>query len=194
MPRLDLAAVRPQVGDERVGDALRAAARVGPAVARVRVRGEEEPGCRGADRGERWCSRARALRTAARSPLRSRRSRGRGRSRAAARAARSGPSVTGCRGTRSSWDPVKSTRPSRCELERTQHRPPCAGVAAEPVGGALEVAPRDRGARRRRAAARTRSRARSTRCARAARRRGRRASSARRGAPPSRRRGGIPGG
>ena len=49
----DLAAVRAQIGDQRVGDVLRAAARVGPAVAGVGVRGEEEAGCRGADRRQR---------------------------------------------------------------------------------------------------------------------------------------------
>ena len=52
--------------------------------------------------------------------------------------------VIGCRGTRSSWFPVKSTRPSRCVLKRSHHRAPCAGVTPEPVGGALQIAPRDR--------------------------------------------------
>ena len=39
----DLAAVRAQVCDQRVGDALRSAPRVRPPVPGVRVRGEEEP-------------------------------------------------------------------------------------------------------------------------------------------------------
>ena len=46
----DLAAVRPQVGDQRVGDALRSAPRVRPPVPGVRVRGKEEARGRGAER------------------------------------------------------------------------------------------------------------------------------------------------
>ena len=59
MVRHDLAAVRAQVGDQRVGDHLRAAPRERPPVTAVRVRGEEETRGRGAERRQARCWRAR---------------------------------------------------------------------------------------------------------------------------------------
>ncbi len=139
----DLAAVRAQVGDQRVADALCSAPRVGPPVSGVRVRGEEEPRGRGTDRrkggvGVREHPREQSIRLL-----------GRERATAEDRSELQNAQTESERGQRMPRHAQQLRTGEvhdgvQVRAERPQDREPRARIAAETVGGAVDVAPGDR--------------------------------------------------